>query len=236
MDCGKYQEALSGAALGAGSGAEVQAFSLHLEICEGCRRELARRREFLGVLDRHLKTQFEAGPSGDFNARLRRRIADEPRPLLRPSWQWLPALAGAAALAVVFVLFRHHHVSTPQPRNLNSVPYVSRSEPPALPVANSPAPPRESAPAALIASERPLLHAVAASRPSPRLEVRIDHHELYAVDRLSRSIADGRVNTAALLDSQRQPDEPVAAKPLDIPPLEVKPIEQPNTDDGSTER
>ena len=78
MDCQQYQDALNAAALGTESGADVQAFRLHLEICEGCRREFARRREFLGTLDLQLQAQFEAVPSPDFNARAppphRRRV------------------------------------------------------------------------------------------------------------------------------------------------------------------
>ncbi len=107
MDCGQYQEALSASALGAESGAEVQAFRLHLEICEGCRRELARRREFIASVDRQLVMQSEAVPSANFNARLRRRISDEPRQVMSPSLRGLPIFAGAAALLVVLATFAH---------------------------------------------------------------------------------------------------------------------------------
>ncbi len=239
MDCRQYQEALSAAALGLQSGAEVQAFRLHLEICEGCRLELARRREFLGALERHLQTQFEAGPSADFNARVRRGIADEPRPLLRPSRRWLPALAGVAALAVVLALLHYQRAGTLHPRDSNPVSYAPPAEersPQPRSAASSPVPARESTAAALSSAERPALHAVIASRPWAAREIRIDRRELYAVVRLTRSIAAGRVNTAALLDSQREPDEPIAAKPLEIPPLEIKPIANPEMDGDATER
>jgi hypothetical protein len=239
MDCGQYQEALNAAALGAETGAEVQAFRLHLELCEGCRRELARRREFLASVDRQLLTQLEAAPSADFNARLRRRIANEATRAIRPSLQWLPVFAGAATLAVVFVLFHSRHQGAVQPRDSNAVPSASSVEQPAPQVpslGNSQAPPHESAVAGVNLPEWPLLHPVAATPPSPALKVRIDRHEMYAVVRLTQAVVDGRVVTAALLDSQRQPDESIAAKPLEIPPLELKPIEKPALEGNAAER
>lgn len=239
MDCGQHQESLSAVALGAEIGAEVQAFRLHLEICEGCRDELARRREFLASIDRQLLAQLEAAPSADFNARLRRRSADDATRAPRPSLQWLPVFAGAAALAVVFALFHFHHEGAVQPRDSNAVPSASSVEQPALQVlspGNSQAPPQESTVAGVNPPERPLLHPVAATPPWPALKVRIDRHELYAVLRLTQAVADGRVDTAALLDSQRQPDESVAAKPLEIPPLELKPMEDSALEGEAAER
>jgi len=239
MDCGQYQEALSAAALGAETGAEARAFRLHLEICEGCCRELAHRREFLARVDGRLRAHFEAAPSADFNARLRRRIADEATRALRPSLQWLPAFAGAAALVVLLALFHLRRGGTLQPRDANPVPSASAAEQPAprvAPLGNSSALPQESTVAGVNPPGRPMLHAVATSPLSPALEVRIDHHELYAVVRLTQAVADGRVDTAALLDSGRQPDEPIAAKPLEIPLLELKPIEKPALESDPAER
>jgi putative zinc finger protein len=228
MDCEQYQEALSAAALGVETGGDVQAFLLHLEVCEGCRGELARRREFLASVDHRLLTQLEAAPSADFSARLRRRISDEAPRALRPGLQWLPVFAGAVALALLLALFHFHRDRALQPRDPNPVRDVSSAERPAPQVpslGNSQAPPQESAVSGVSPPERLLLHPVAATLPSPALKVRIDHRELYAVVRLTQAVADGRVGAAALLDSQLQPDESVAAKPLEIPPLELKPIE-----------
>ena len=240
MDCEQYQEALSANALGAESGAEVQAFRLHLEICGGCRRELVRRREFLASVDRQLVMHSEAVPSGDFNARLRRRIADEPRHSLWPRLRWLLAVAGAAALAMVLALFHFHRGGTQQPSNLDPVRYAPEAERPApqvRPVGSSPQPAQETATATLIPPHRIELHPVIADRsPAPTLEVRIDRHELYATLLFTRAVAGHHVNEAPLLEAQREPEKPVAAKPLEIPPLELMPIEQPSTEDDSTER
>jgi Putative zinc-finger len=239
MDCEQHQESLSAAALGAETGAEVQAFRLHLEICEGCRGELARRREFLASVDHRLLARFDVAPSADFNARLRHRIADEQMRERRPALRLLPAFAGAAGLAVLLALFHFHRGGELRPRDSNPVRDASSAEQPAprMPsLGKSAAPQQESAVAGVNAPEWPLLHPVAATPPSPALKVRIDHRELFAVLRLTQAVADGRVDTAALLDSQRQPDESVAAKLLEIPPLELKPMEDSALEGEAAER
>ena len=195
---------------------------------------------FLRALDRHLRTRFEGTPSADFNARLRRGIAAEATRKLRPGFEWLPVLAGAVVFVVMVVaLFHFRRSGALQSRDSYPVPSASvarRPSPPALTVGKSPPPGQKSALASITSSELPLLHSVSAGRTSPALEVRIDRRELYAVVRLSQAVADGRVNIAALVDSQRQSDEPIAAKPLEIPPLELKPIENPVLESDAEER
>ena len=87
MDCKQYQDTLNATALGFPDGATAEALDSHLRLCEGCRSELARRREFAEALDRQMKAQPQIDLSADFNMRLRRRIATEfdhaPSPLRR---------------------------------------------------------------------------------------------------------------------------------------------------------
>jgi hypothetical protein len=240
MDCDQYQEALSASALGAESGVEVQAFRLHLEVCEACRRELVHRREFLASVDRQLVVRCEAVPSGDFNARLRRRISDEPRQVMSPSLRGLPIFAGAAALLVVLALFHFSSVGTARSHDSNPVSTASSAEKPTsgVPsVGNSPASARENRVADLNPPEQISFHPISAiRRSSTEFKVRIDHQELYAVVRLTRAVADGRLDAAALMDTQVQSDGPVAAKPLEIPPLELKPMAEPTLEIGAAER
>jgi len=236
MDCQKYQDALNAAALGAESGADAQAFRLHLEICEACRREFARRREFLGNLDLRLRAQFEAVPSADFNARLRRRIAAESERAPRPALSWLPLLAGAAALAALLAFLHYRGVFSPHPRDANLVHIASApgaqpsqaaaADHPSVPVyANSAATPS--------ASVTPLPHPVAATPSTPpALKVRINRQELYATVRFSQALADGRIDATALLSAAKSADESAGAKPLEIPLIEMKPIEEPHADAG----
>lgn len=222
MDCHEYQNALNAAALGEQSGTDAQAFRLHLEICEACRRVLASRREFVGALDLQLRTQLDSAPSPDFNARLRRRIAAEPERAPRGLLNWWPVLAGAAALAAFLVIFYFHRTVTPQPIAMRSAQ-------------TAPEIPDESRHAASTAASRPpetpLLHPVAAIQSAPPpLKVRINRQELYATVRFTQAIADGRIDATPLLSAAKQSDESAGTKPLDIPLIEMKPIEEPRSD------
>lgn len=234
MDCRQYQDALNAAALGEQSGADAQAFRMHLEVCEACRRVLASRREFVGALDLQLRTQLDASPSPNFNARLRRRIAAEPERAPRGLLNWWPVLAGAAALAALLVIIHFHRTVTPQSiamrpaRSSASLEQKSAQTAPEIPDE-----PRHAAStAAPRPPETPLLHPVAAQSASPPLKVRINRQELYATIRFTQAVADGRIDAAPLLSAAKSADESAGAKALDIPLIEMKPIEEPRTDAG----
>lgn len=218
MDCQQYQDALSAAALGALSGGEAQAFRLHLEICEACRNELARRREFLGVVDRELQTHLGAEPSPDFNARLRRRIAVEPQRDRQPILKWLPLAAGAAVVASVLVVVHMQRRPIANPRETAPVLTASsESEPLTQP----------------IAPETHLLHPVVAVRSSPPvMKVRIDRRELYATVRFTQEIAEGRVDARPLVSASQEADRSGSAKPLQIPILEVPYVQPPSMEEN----
>ncbi len=195
MDCRQYQDALSAAALGGESESDAQAFHLHLEICEGCRGELARRREFFGAVERQMQAQFEAAPSADFNARLRRRIAETEISRL-PIFNWLPVFAGATAVAVLLglIYIRHRPITDVSPARaaLSASSQGAGAEeahapknPAAATHANSS---REAS-----APGTSFLHPVMAARSAATdLKVRVDRRELYATVRFTREIAEGR--------------------------------------------
>jgi len=240
MDCQQYQDALNAAALGAQSGADAQAFRLHLEICEGCRREFARRREFLGSLDRQLQTRFEAVPSPDFNARLRRRIASESERAPRPVLSWLPLLVGATALAALLAFLHYRGVMTPHQRDANAVHIASTpgAQPPQAAAADHPsAPVHANSPGAPNVRETPSLHpvvATAAASTSPALRVRIDRSELFATVRFTMDVAEGRIDATPLVSASQKSDEAAGAKPLEIPLLEVQPMDKMNSEASSS--
>jgi len=223
MDCRQYQDALNAAAIGAESGPDARAFHLHLEICEACRSELARRREFLGVLDRQLQTHFEAAPSCDFNSRLRRRIAEEQN--ARPAiFNWLPLLAGAAAIAALLTVIYTQHRSASHHSDL--APNIATARPDAThELAASPEQGGENAQAS---PAPPLLHPVIAARP-PRTPVivRIDHQEVHAVVQFAHDAEHNRVDSAALIRAQQTPDEPLEPAPLKTRPIDQQLIETP---------
>ena len=236
MDCQQYQDALNAGALGAESGADAQAFRLHLEICEACRREFVRRREFLGTLDLQLQAQFEAVPSPDFNARLRRRITSESERARSPVLSWLPLLAGATALAALLAFLHYRGVISPHPHDANPVHIASTpgAQPSQAAAANHPsAPVYANSAAAPSAQETPSLHpvvAAATASSSPALLVRIDRGELYATVRFTEAIAEGRIDATPLVSAAHKSDDSAGAKPLEIPLLEVQPIDKPNSD------
>ena len=239
MDCRQYQDALNAAALGAESGADAEAFGLHLKICEACRRELARRRDFLGLLDHELETQFEAAPSPDFNARLRRRIAAEGETAARPFLYWWPALAGAAAFLVALALF-HSHSATPPLRVANPVESTSSAE--AAPTKPDTWKPNSAPRLAISTAEAPSrtmpsLHAVALRQPATlALKVRIDRREFYATVRFTQAVAEGRINVRPLLSAAEEAEESGDAQPLQIPVLEAPSLTRPSTDENDTAR
>jgi anti-sigma factor RsiW len=239
MDCRQYQDALKAAALGAESGRRARGFRLHLEICEACRNELARRREFVGALDRQLQTQLESSPSADFNARLRRRIAEEPN--ARPAiFNWLPLLAGAAAIAVALVVISVQHRAARNQSDIAPEVATARHDstheetpPPASPseaAQTSPAP--ENSP-----SEKSLLHPVMAAGSSRALlKVRVDPQEIYATVRFAQAIAEGRIDARTLLSAAQATNKTDDATALDIPILEVPPLKSPSEEQSGEAR
>lgn len=239
MDCQQYQDALNAAALGAESGAGVQAFRLHLEICDVCRREFTRRSEFLGTVDLHLRAQFEAVPSADFNARFRRRIAAESERTPRPLLSGLPLLAGATALAALLVFLHYRGVFSPHPHDANPMHIASApgAQPSQAAVPDHPtAPVHANSAAAPNARVTPPLHpVVAAATASSALRVRIDRGELYATVRFTEAIAQGRIDATPLVSAAQKSDDSAGARPLEIPLLEVQPIDKPNSDAGPSE-
>jgi hypothetical protein len=234
MDCQQYQDALNAAALGTESGADVQAFRLHLEICEGCRAVLAERREFLSALDLQMRTQLDAAPSPEFNVRLRRRIAAESKRAPRPLLSWLPLLAGATALAALLAFLHYRGVFSAHPQEANQVQIASTpgAQPARAAAADHPsAPVYANSAAAPSARETPSLHpVVAAATASPALRVRIDRRELYATVRFNEAVAQGRIDATPLVSASQKADDSTGAKLLEIPLLEVQPIDKPNSD------
>jgi hypothetical protein len=232
MDCGQYREALSAVALGAETGFEVQAFRLHLEICEGCRDELARRREFLASVDHQLLAQFGAAPSADFNARLRRRIADESKQVPWPRLRWMPVFAGATALAVLLAgayLRKLRDVrDVLAPPAALSIP-LSTAEVQAVvaPEANETGDGlhRVSHNRANLGASFALHEVGVVSRSPLPTEIRIDKHESRSLEALVRAVATGQVETTSLIAAPPGIDQSLEANALKFPPITFTPLD-----------
>jgi hypothetical protein len=232
MDCQHYQDALNAAAVGSPSGGHSQAFGLHLEICPACRRELERRSEFLGNLDRHIQLQLEAEPAPDFNARLRRRILAEAEHTSSPFWKWGPAFAAAAALVILLAILHFRAAPAPQPTQSSSIQNSSSPQSPNaqfISPDNEAASPQPNADSGSSSRETLSLHPVALPHQSaPALEVRINPRETYAAAQLARAAANGQIDAASLPDSGRPADKPMTVEPLEIPALEVQLLDPPS--------
>ena len=107
---GHCGEDVAAYALGALEPAEAEAFARHLETCAVCRDELEAFQQVVDLLPMTAPA-FKASPK--LRRRLRRAIADEPRPdavaasrprrSWRPEWLPRPVLGVAAGLAVIAV-------------------------------------------------------------------------------------------------------------------------------------
>lgn len=112
MSCEKISKSLVSYLDGKTNERERAAVEEHLKACAECRERAEEFRRLWNVM-----AEVPAGePSFGFDARLRRRIASEPR---RKLWAWMrpsPRLAASVVLLVglaVFVSVRPHHPAQP---------------------------------------------------------------------------------------------------------------------------
>jgi hypothetical protein len=137
------------------------------------------------IIDRELRSALSVTPSADFTARIRKHVADRPRPVLFP-WRWL-ALAGATpvALAIAVVLLR-------------PLPEVQTSAPsPPKPVA---AARREPLPAPTPAPEaaRPATTRRAQNAVQREVETIVPPGQAEAIQRFARSLSEMSVSSRQL--------------------------------------
>jgi hypothetical protein len=138
------------------------------------------------IIDRELRGALSVTPSADFTARVRNRVADQPRPVLFP-WRWL-ALAGAmpVAVAIAVVLLRpalpEVRTSTPSPPK--PVAAAQRVPPPA------PAPAPEAA--------RPVTIRRAPNAVRREVETIVPPGQAEAIQRFARSLSEMSVSSRQL--------------------------------------
>jgi anti-sigma factor RsiW len=97
VNCERISTALVPYLDGRASAAEQSAVEAHAAVCPACRERIEEFRQLFGVLNEMPVVQ----PSVAFDARLRERISEEPRPSFL---QWLPAPRFAFALAMLLAL------------------------------------------------------------------------------------------------------------------------------------
>ena len=181
------------------------------------------------TLDRELQRALGVGPSPEFEARVRMRVAGESMAAPWWSFRWR-YVAGAAAIAAVAVLAvvsgvrpqRTVRVTNTQQQARNTLPSLST---PAAPNAIAAAPPHlalaHPAPAhPARAHPAPAHPAPSGGDPAP--DVLVPPGEEQAI-RMFAAAAWGQQHPAPAITAA---DEPLQIAPVDITPLEIEPLPQ----------
>ena len=120
MNCRQVETLLIGYLDGRARAAEHREVEAHLKACAACRARAEEFHRLRGVLDQLPAIE----PSPSFDARLRARIAAEPRP---HRWAWLiPSPRPALALALLIALAVW--ISSRPPGMIGNEPLTARSE------------------------------------------------------------------------------------------------------------
>lgn len=211
MGCEDYRSALTDAALGAPMPSELAG---HLAVCPRCRIELGDQRRLVSAIDRGLDEGLRIEPSPVLAARVRRRLAAEPKPRRGVAF-WVPALAAlAAALVGIALLSRGPEA----PRRAERVERTAR--PAATLPGASPTPAPRTAAARTMGARPAAWHG--GLRPA---EVLVAPGQSLAVLLLEEALRGRRVEASALLASGvgTQADLP-EPQDLTVRPLEAKPL------------
>lgn len=230
MSCGKYSSWMTDAALGELRAEREPELLAHAMECDACREALGHARKVREFVERGVESVVAGEPTPGFEMRLRRRIAQEARPLGSDWKAWAPLAAGASAVAVIliFILAR-----APQ-RGIDNASITSRTTATAPAVASSTTPVESvahatgvRAPGRALSTERtqPGRSASAAT-----LKIIVPKGQLVAAARLSEAIRSGRVDGTQLLAAQQEYQQPLNVKPIEIAPLEsLAPDQDPET-------
>lgn len=219
--CKKYGEWLADAALGTLPPRRERELLAHACECDTCREAYEHARDVVVLIDRGVESFVSGQPSPDFEARLRARIADQPRRFT--PWVWKPAITAAFAVALITVILVAHErprlpsydlaVNAGSHAGLDRRPVMSQ--------------PPDSASGQPVARTRPL--PTSAFRPHPasrhfrapsQPEVLVEPGQLGAIIRFAKAVSAGRIDGKALLAAQQRADAPLEIEPLKIGPLE----------------
>jgi hypothetical protein len=171
-------------------------------------------------IDRALAAAIDIAPSPDFVARVRQRVAREPRPL--PFWRgWriaVPALAAVVAVAIGLAVMSRRTPAAPQPLQARALPAIELrplvADPPRA--VTVPASPRRGVPTRL----QPAWPEV---RTEPEVLVPREEIEMYR-----RLIAAAQtVPHAVVVESPKDIAAVREISDLAIDPIEIKPIAPP---------
>jgi hypothetical protein len=218
MSCGKYSGWMTDAALGELSAGREPELLAHAMECEACREALGHARKVREFVERSVESVVAGEPTPGFEMRLRRRIAQEPRPAKSHWVAWAPITAGAVVLAVLLIFgvgrLLHHHV--PGPGVASTENRTASSSSGSGTVAPAARPANLRAGAGQRASER-ILHKRKAD--AGLTQVIVPRGQLLAAARLSEAINSGLVDGRQFLAGQQDSEKPLEMKPIEIAPL-----------------
>jgi hypothetical protein len=182
------------------------------------------------ALDRDLQALLGVGPSADFAARVRTRIADEParsRSWFGAWWFALPA-AALAVMAIVAVVSRdtrpsHRNVAAPEARA--SISDVARSAERTNPAARpEPAPPIRRPDSGTSRNAAVAREPNGSGEPS-QPEVLVDPREAAALRAVILGANDGRIDLAPVVAAAPPPVmELPPVVDIEIPAITIEPI------------
>jgi hypothetical protein len=177
-------------------------------------------RSLLDRVDEELRQALDVAPSPEFLPRVRERVAKEASASRAWTLPWLmPVAAGVVAViaTVLFLLRQPAPIGSPatQPRSAASPAVAESPRPvPDVPV-SAPEPPA-----------RPLVERPRPERASTEPEVLVPPGEEELIRRFVAALRTRRVDAAAVLTGDGQPQPPDLAIPFleEILPLEMKPL------------
>jgi hypothetical protein len=220
MSCEKYTGWMTDAPLGELRAEREPELLAHAMNCDACREALHHATKVRELVERGVESLVEGEPSPQFVMRLRRRIAEEPRPVQSYWTAWAPIAAGALVLAMflAIVVARIPLRHGPEPSVASSLKPIPSSPDTAAPSAASPLKARKAA------DKRAPERVLSASTPNAGLpKIIVPKAQLSAAAQLSEAINSGRVDGDQLLAAQREYE-----KPLDVKPIEIAPLESPS--------
>ncbi len=217
MSCEKYSGWLTGAALGALGDAEEAELRAHAAGCSHCRSEWEMIRALAAAVDRGVEAMVAGGPSPQFVARLRARIAEEPARSARPlvAFRRVGLATLAAAAVVVAILFVRTAGRERGPAEVAVVTLTNTGQ--------------QSAVSRTSSLEHPSVdgtalrgHRAAGARGRPDFfpaEVLVPKGQMAAALLLSEGVSTGRIDGGQLARLAERSAEPLDWRALDIQPL-----------------
>ena len=218
MACEKYSSWMTDAALGALAPWREPELLAHTAECDVCREAYEHARNVVAFVDRGVESLVSGEPSARFSARLRARIAEGSAPAHTRWAVWVPATAGALALAIVILGLV---MRSPRHSNPNSGMAVTHGNQSSLPqsVAVNPLPQPAMNHLSRVSHAHHANRSAALHTKKP--EVLVQPGQFEAVLQYADALRSGRIDGDKLIAAQQSLVQPLEVAPIEIPPLDA---------------